>query len=105
MRCCSSPPTSPASSPARCCRGTAGPSDAPGTTRMKEHPARRTLLRLASGALLVAPAIARAQSGPWPHRPIKVVVPFAGGGGTDVTMRLLAPKLGEILGQPIVIEN
>ena len=34
-----------------------------------------------------------------------MVVPFAGGGGTDITMRLLAPKLGELLGQPIVIEN
>src|SRR6478672_8149083 len=66
---------------------------------------RRTLLRLAGGTLLAAPVVARAQSGPWPNRPIRVVVPFAGGGGTDITMRLLAPKLGELLGQPIVIEN
>jgi tripartite-type tricarboxylate transporter receptor subunit TctC len=72
---------------------------------MREHPARRILLRLAGGTVLAAPAASRAQTGPWPNRPIRVVVPFAGGGGTDVTMRLLAPKLGEILGQPIVIEN
>ena len=67
--------------------------------------ARRTLLRLAGASLLATPAISRAQSGPWPNRPIRVVVPFATGGGTDITMRMLAPKLGEILGQPIVIEN
>jgi tripartite-type tricarboxylate transporter receptor subunit TctC len=66
---------------------------------------RRPLLRLMGASLLAAPAVARAQTGPWPNRPIRVVVPFAGGGGTDVTMRLLAPKLGELLGQPIVIEN
>jgi len=65
--------------------------------------ARRTLLRAA--ALLAAPAVARAQSGPWPNRPVRVVVPFATGGGTDITMRLLAPRLGDILGQPIVVEN
>ena len=60
--------------------------------------ARRTLLRLAGASLLATPAISRAQSGPWPNRPIRVVVPFATGGGTDITMRMLAPKLGEILG-------
>ena len=68
-------------------------------------PARRTLLRLGGASLLATPAMSRAQSGPWPNRPIRVVVPFATGGGTDITMRMLAPKLGEILGQPIVVEN
>jgi tripartite-type tricarboxylate transporter receptor subunit TctC len=68
-------------------------------------PARRTLLRLSGASLLATPALSRAQSGPWPNRPIRVVVPFATGGGTDITMRMLAPKLGEILGQPIVVEN
>lgn len=61
---------------------------------------RRTLLTLAT---LPLPALA--QSGAWPSRPIRIIVPFATGGGTDVTMRLLAPKLAEILGQPLVIEN
>ena len=68
-------------------------------------PHRRTLLRLGGAALPAAPAVSRAQSGPWPNRPVRVVVPFATGGGTDITMRLLAPRLGEILGQPIVVEN
>lgn len=67
--------------------------------------ARRTLLHLGGASMLVLPALSRAQSGPWPNRPIRVVVPFATGGGTDITMRMLAPKLAEILGQPIVIEN
>ena len=41
----------------------------------------------------------------WPDKPIKVYVGYAPGGSTDVVARLLAPKLGEKLGQPIVIEN
>ena len=66
-------------------------------------PRRHALL---AAAALALPHPARAQaSGPWPNRPVRIVVPFATGGGTDVTMRLLAPKLGDILGQPIVVEN
>jgi tripartite-type tricarboxylate transporter receptor subunit TctC len=41
----------------------------------------------------------------WPEKPIKVLVGYAPGGSTDVVARLIAPKLGEKLGQPIVIEN
>jgi len=41
----------------------------------------------------------------WPEKPIKVMIGYAPGGSTDVVARLLAPKLGEKLGQPIVIEN
>ena len=41
----------------------------------------------------------------WPEKPIKVLIGYAPGGSTDVVARLLAPKLGEKLGQPIVIEN
>jgi tripartite-type tricarboxylate transporter receptor subunit TctC len=41
----------------------------------------------------------------WPERPIKVLIGYAPGGSTDVVARLLSQKLGEKLGQPIVIEN
>ena len=54
-------------------------------------------------ALAVASAIAAAQD--WPTRPITMVVPFGAGGGTDVVGRMIAPHLGELLGQQVVIEN
>jgi tripartite-type tricarboxylate transporter receptor subunit TctC len=61
---------------------------------------RRTLL----AATLAAPAVARAQS--WaPTRPIRFVVPFPAGGGTDVAARILGERLQEALGQPVVVEN
>lgn len=41
----------------------------------------------------------------WPSKPIRIIVPFAAGGVTDVVIRAIAPKLSESLGQPIVIEN
>jgi tripartite-type tricarboxylate transporter receptor subunit TctC len=62
---------------------------------------RRAALIASSALLLARPALAQ----PWPTRPLRVVVPFGGGGGTDVTTRILAPRLQEILGQPVVVEN
>jgi tripartite-type tricarboxylate transporter receptor subunit TctC len=41
----------------------------------------------------------------FPDRPIKIVVPFTAGGAVDVVARILAPKLSELLGQPVIIEN
>jgi tripartite-type tricarboxylate transporter receptor subunit TctC len=65
---------------------------------------RRRFLAMSAAALGV-PRIAHGQGSAWPNRPIRMIVPFATGGGTDVTMRLLAPKLAEVLGQPVVVEN
>ncbi|HUP96811.1 MAG TPA: tripartite tricarboxylate transporter substrate binding protein [Usitatibacter sp.] len=48
-------------------------------------------------------ALAQAQS--WPLRPVKMVVPFPAGGPTDVMTRVLADKLAQALGQPVVVEN
>ncbi|MCO6415218.1 tripartite tricarboxylate transporter substrate binding protein [Siccirubricoccus sp. KC 17139] len=57
-------------------------------------------------ALLMAPfARSRAQDAPWPTRPIRIVMPFAAGGGTDITARFLAQRLTEKLGVSVVIEN
>jgi tripartite-type tricarboxylate transporter receptor subunit TctC len=52
----------------------------------------------------IAPARAQDAAG-FPNRPVKIVVPFPAGGPTDVNMRILGQKLGEIWGQGIVIEN
>lgn len=43
--------------------------------------------------------------GAYPNKPIKIVVPFPAGGSTDILMRIIAPKLGKQLGQPIIIDN
>src|SRR5687767_2373400 len=53
-------------------------------------------------ALLFAGA---AQAQDYPGKPIRMVVGFPPGGGTDVVARILAPRMSELLGQPIVIEN
>src|SRR6516164_1374043 len=54
-------------------------------------------------AALVASAPAAAQS--WPSRPLTMVVPFGAGGATDVMARALAPRLSELLGQQVIVEN
>ncbi|MBV1795831.1 tripartite tricarboxylate transporter substrate binding protein [Siccirubricoccus sp. G192] len=67
-------------------------------------PNRRMLL--AAGAALALPAIRPALAQAWsPNRPIRFIVPFVAGGSTDVAARLIAERMGEILGQPVVVEN
>src|SRR3989454_7194750 len=55
-------------------------------------------------ALLVCPGLALAQ-GKYPNRPITIIVPFAPGGASDFVGRIMQPRLAELLGKPIVIEN
>ncbi|WP_420996326.1 tripartite tricarboxylate transporter substrate binding protein [Cupriavidus sp. 30B13] len=75
----------------------------------RTHPTRalRFLrLGLALGAALLAlPGAAQAQSGNYPRQPIRLVVPYPPGGGADSLARLVAAKVGENLGQTIIIDN
>jgi tripartite-type tricarboxylate transporter receptor subunit TctC len=62
--------------------------------------------RIALALVLIAcSGSVRAQSSDYPHRPIKMLVGFAAGGGTDVAARVIAQKMSEILGQGVVVEN
>ena len=68
---------------------------------------RRKSLRRAALFLAFAgaPATASAQPGAYPAKPVKLVIPYPPGGGTDITGRAMAQKLSEFLGQSVVIEN
>jgi tripartite-type tricarboxylate transporter receptor subunit TctC len=64
----------------------------------------KTVLKICATLLLAACAHAvQAQS--YPSKPIRLIVAFAAGGNTDVVARVIAPKLGELLGQQVVVEN
>jgi tripartite-type tricarboxylate transporter receptor subunit TctC len=66
------------------------------------------LLRVALGfafAAAIVTGTARAQNADYPNRPIKMLVGFAAGGGTDVAARIMSQKMSEILGQTILVEN
>src|SRR5262245_44725018 len=66
---------------------------------------RRQFLHLAAGAATL-PAVSRvARAQAYPSRPVRWIVGFPAGGGSDVLARLLAQWLSERLGQPFVIEN
>ncbi|WP_184531503.1 tripartite tricarboxylate transporter substrate binding protein [Variovorax sp. Sphag1AA] len=65
---------------------------------------RHFLQSLALAATVLGPAISLAQEA-WPAKPIRLIVPFPPGGGTDLVARALGQKLGERLKQPVVIDN
>ena len=65
---------------------------------------RSTLVVIAAGALLSMSAGVSAQS-TWPSRPVRIVVPFAPGGTTDILARAVAPELSKAFGQQFVVDN
>lgn len=60
---------------------------------------------MAAFLLAAGPTAAGAQPAGYPNKPIKLVIPYPPGGGTDITGRAMAQKLSDLLGQSVVIEN
>jgi tripartite-type tricarboxylate transporter receptor subunit TctC len=69
---------------------------------MKKWPSAWAVMFAAAGFLASSNGLAQS---PYPAKPIRVVVPFAPGGATDIMARVVSKKLSEILGQPLVIDN
>jgi tripartite-type tricarboxylate transporter receptor subunit TctC len=66
---------------------------------------RRQILRLVVGAASLPATLGAASAQAYPTRPITMVVPFAAGGSFDVIARVITPRLSEILGQQVIVEN
>lgn len=65
----------------------------------------RRALTLGGPALVLGAVDARAQEAPWPTRPLRMVIGFPPGGSSDVMARIIAERLSQRLGQPVVPEN
>ncbi len=75
------------------------------TQQIDDVPRPRRVRQAARLAGLVLAATAATASAAWPEKPVRVIVPSAPGGGTDSSIRILAPRLSELLGQPVLVDN
>jgi len=66
---------------------------------------RGWLIHLAAGAAALLTTIDVAPAQNWPVRPVTMVEPFGAGSVPDILLRIMAPRLAEVLGQPVVVEN
>ena len=71
----------------------------------KFPPRRQTLLGILSAAMLAAAPWSAATADTYPSRPIRVIVPYPAGGGTDIIGRLISVHLSQRLGQSVIVEN
>lgn len=93
-----------AAAPGRNCPGAREDSALTEGDEMKQVDPQRRALLASAAALTAAPAVALAQSGDWPHRPIRLISPFGPGSATDTLARMLAEPLSHVLGQPVVVD-
>src|SRR5690606_42098240 len=71
----------------------------------REAPKMNTILsRTAAATALALLALGGAHAA-YPDKPIRLIIPFAPGGGNDLTGRLIGDELGKVLGKPVVVEN
>src|SRR5690349_162570 len=63
------------------------------------------ILRCCAVAAIVAGTIGTVQAQQWPTKPVRVIVPFAPGGGSDITARQFSQKLSEAFGQQFIVDN
>src|SRR5690606_2879344 len=82
--------------------GGATSSNAPEPVSIKEQVMFKKLCLSLLASSVLAPLVAFAA---WPERPVQLIVPYAAGGGTDTAARMLAKKLTDRLGQPVIVEN
>ena len=73
----------------------------PGTKRRKNETLRRSCIAAAAAVAAALPVLAQQ----YPNKPIRIVVPYAAGGTSDILARQIGPKITEALGQPVIVEN